>query len=120
VKVGFELTPEGKRFFPKTANEGILEINAMHHTEVVEPAHGFQPLLVNNEAFISTNGNILTFQAHPEIGSVFAEKLVREYFEKDLPENVMNEWLKRIHGSLDNAFVWSRIIQWIETQANRR
>lgn len=89
----------------------------MHFIRVVEPAPGFKPLLANNQAFLSTNGNILTIQAHPEIGPVFAEKLVRKYFEKNVPESVMNKWVEEIRGPLDNALVWSRIVQWIEARA---
>ncbi|KAF4493889.1 Copper iron-regulated glutamine amidotransferase [Fusarium agapanthi] len=120
VQVGHELTPAGKEFFPNTTNEGILAINTMHHTEVLEPAPGFQVLLARNEACLSANKNILTIQAHPEIGPIFAEELVRQHFEKDLADGVMDEWLRKLNGVLDNGLVWQRIVQWTETPADRR
>ncbi|KAF5230144.1 hypothetical protein FANTH_13959 [Fusarium anthophilum] len=120
VQVGHELTPAGKEFFPNTTKEDILAINTMHHTEVLEPAPGFQVLLARNEACLSANKNILTIQAHPEIGPVFAEELVRLHFEKDLADGVMDDWLRKLNGDLDNGLVWQRIVQWIETPADRR
>ncbi|KAG8354382.1 hypothetical protein FVEN_g7688 [Fusarium venenatum] len=117
LRVGHVLTPEGVEFFAEAASKGTLAVNAMHFNRVVEPAPGFKPLLVENQAFLSNDGNIFTMQAHPEIDAEFAEELVMKYFEGTVSVDVLDQWLEGIKSPMDNTLVWLRLIQWIEARA---
>lgn len=107
-----KLTPEGRKFFPFAEARGTLAVNLMHREDVREPGSSFIPLAEDHLSFISTNNSILTLQAHPEIGPLFAERIIRKDFEKHLSQAEFEHALTELDCPLDNEKVWERILQW--------
>ncbi|KAL3429023.1 class I glutamine amidotransferase-like protein [Aspergillus tetrazonus] len=73
------LTEAGKQFFPllqKQAHTTLKRAPEIHVREVYRPAPGFIPLAEKNECFVNEANTVLSFQAHPEIGSELAKKML--------------------------------------------
>jgi len=112
VQTFIKLTPEGRKFFHFAEARGALAVNVMHLEYVYEVGSSFIPLAEDHQAFIATNNSILTFQAHPEIGPQFAERIIRKDFGKHLGQAEFEHALGELDCQLDNENIWKRILQW--------
>lgn len=112
MKTSITLTLEGRKFFRFAEAQGALAVNVMHLEYVYEAGSGFIPLAEDHQAFIATNNSILTFQAHPEIGPRFAERIIRKDFGKHLSQADFEHALGELDCPLDNENIWKRILQW--------
>lgn len=128
------LTEAGKKFFPFAASPGfyvrsfkigvivrVLMVSQrapeFHVREVATPAPGFVHLAENHECFISEANNILTFQAHPEISTTLAKKMLleedKEYNGNSSAEELERE-IRKVDQPTDGGKLLARVIQWLK------
>ncbi|XEV07506.1 hypothetical protein FSHL1_012793 [Fusarium sambucinum] len=107
------LTPEGTTFF----NAKSLTIHKNHEIVVTDIGPDLLPLALNNEVLMSKNGQVLTFQGHPEMDS----SLSRLFVASDNPAVVgagLESNLRPIDSPHDGETIFERIIQWASTEIN--
>lgn len=109
------LTDAGKAFFAETGGmSDALSIHEYHRRQVIEPAKGYVLLAEENQAFVSEEGNILTFQGHPEMGGeIMAGMLAKvpEYMGVSQDERI--EVAEKCRGKHDGVAIWRCVLQWI-------
>ncbi|GKU06154.1 gmp synthase [Fusarium langsethiae] len=101
------LTPEGTTFFDATS----LTIHKNHEIVVTDVGPHLSPLAFNNEVLMSKDGQVLTFQGHPEMDST----LSRLFVASDNPAAVgagLNSNLRPINSPHDGEMIFERIIEW--------
>ncbi|PTD06233.1 Nonribosomal peptide synthetase 1 [Fusarium culmorum] len=101
------LTPEGTKFFESPS----LTIHKNHEILVTDIGPYLLPLALNNEVLMSKDGQVLTFQGHPEMDSV----LSRLFVTSDNPVLVgagSDSGLKPIDSPHDGEIIFERIVRW--------
>ncbi|CEI70762.1 hypothetical protein FVEN_g756 [Fusarium venenatum] len=107
------LTTEGAQIFNATS----LTIHKNHEIVVTDIGPHLLPLALNNEVLMSKNGQVLTFQGHPEMNS----SLSRLFVASDNPAVVgagLESNLRPIDSPHDGETIFERIVQWVSTEIN--
>ncbi|KAK4188610.1 class I glutamine amidotransferase-like protein [Podospora australis] len=122
-----KLTPLGKRFFasyPVEEKQGLVRLQ-QHHRRAVggnTPPNGFSELLAGNQAFLSHNGSVITFQGHPEKDAHCAKLRVRDALrwygfdpaEKGAEaEEVLRQVERDMERQHDGAEIWAGVFDWV-------
>ncbi|KAK1756478.1 class I glutamine amidotransferase-like protein [Echria macrotheca] len=116
-----KLTPLGQRFFTVPfrmgiKNEGTVRLQQHHRRAVGTPPRGFYELMAGNQAFLSHNGAILTFQGHPEKDARAARVRIRDaarWFGTDMGDaRAVAELVERMEMQHDGLEVWRRVLMW--------
>lgn len=87
----------------------------LHVRQVVSPAAKFTALAENNEAFISEDNMVLSFQAHPEIMGEFATFVMRNgnsYAGNGMTESQVEEKIRKLGDEQDGLVVLQRVLTW--------
>ncbi|KAI0150546.1 class I glutamine amidotransferase-like protein [Xylariaceae sp. FL1272] len=116
-----KLTDAGKAFFGKSST---LDIHKFHQRAVNVIQPGFEPLAENNEILMSNNGNVVTFQGHPEMTGEMMKYLLLDkrsvasgYVNREIQENqdsaVTRALLEKADLSHDGLDMWRSIIGWV-------
>jgi hypothetical protein len=82
----------------------------------VTPASDFISLAEDNEALISSNNMVLSFQAHPEIMGDFATFVMRNgnsYAGKGMSVSEVEEKIQRLRDDQDGLVVLERVLRWV-------
>ena len=123
-----KLTPAGRRFFGRDidgdgdgngdgqADTGTIRLQQHHRRAVGTRPRGFHELLAGNQALLSHNGAILTFQGHPEKDARAARLRVGDaarWFGTDMADHAAVAGLvTSIEMPHDGTEVWARILRW--------
>lgn len=112
------LTPAGLRFFScGPRKDGTLRLQQHHRRRLGRSPRGFTELLAENQAFISHNNAILTFQGHPEKDARAAKRRIGDaarWYGTDMnDQGAVNELLRQIEAEHDGREVWERILRWV-------
>ncbi|KAL4820393.1 putative copper/iron-regulated glutamine amidotransferase [Aspergillus spinulosporus] len=111
------LTEAGKQFFPFAAETGSYRAPEFHVREVYRPAAGFIPLAEKNECFVNEANTILSFQAHPEIGTELAKKMLLEeddVYNGNTSAAALDHEVSKLAQGTDGLKLLERVIQWVE------
>ena len=90
-------------------------LHKFHKRQVVSLAGGFTSLAADNEILVSEQGNILSFQSHPELTGEISQGLL------DSDDGFYTEHagvnpgiiLKDRYNAHDGEVVWKKIIDWV-------
>ncbi|KAK3903180.1 class I glutamine amidotransferase-like protein [Staphylotrichum tortipilum] len=111
-----KLTPAGRRFFVRESGNGSLLLQQHHRRAVGTPPRGFSELLVGNQAFLSHNNAILTFQGHPEKDTHCAKLRLRDatrWFGIDADDKASLAHFERAMERKDDSVeIWTRVLEW--------
>ncbi|KAL4986803.1 copper/iron-regulated glutamine amidotransferase [Aspergillus falconensis] len=110
------LTDIGREFFAFAAGDGFYRAPEFHVREVATPAPGFIQLAENHECFLNAAGTILTFQAHPEIQSDLARKMLLDEddtYNGNSTKEQLDEQVRRLAQPTDGIELMKRVIQWV-------
>lgn len=80
------------------------------------PAPGFVPMAEDNEAFVSEDNMVLSFQAHPEIMGEFATMVMgstQSYNAKGKTQEDIGAKVARLGDPQDGLTVLRRILEWV-------
>ncbi|RDH26752.1 copper/iron-regulated glutamine amidotransferase [Aspergillus welwitschiae] len=111
-----QLTDFGRDFFAFAAEEGYYRAPEFHVREVAKPAPGFVQLAENRECFLNVAGTILTFQAHPEINSDLARRMLLDEddtYNGNSTKEQLDEQVRRLAQATDGIELVKRVIQWV-------
>lgn len=114
-----KLTPLGRRFLPRMADgAGVVRLQQHHRRAVGRAPNGFHELLAGNQAFLSHNNAILTFQGHPEKDARAAKVRIRDaarWFGTDMTDQrAVADLVRQMEVQHDGLEVWNRVLQWAE------
>ncbi|KAI1264592.1 class I glutamine amidotransferase-like protein [Xylariaceae sp. FL1019] len=115
-----KLTDTGKTFFGKSST---LDIHKFHQRAVNAVQPGFKPLAESNEILMSDNGNVVTFQGHPEMTGEMMKYLLLDktsvasgYVKREIQEDQdsaeTKALLEKADLSHDGLDMWRSIIHW--------
>ena len=120
------MTPLGRRFFATGSSQNLdgpqsLRLQQHHRRAVGARPSGFYELLAGNQAFLSHNNYILTFQGHPEKDAQAAKLRVmdaaRWYGTNMADQGTVQDLVRQMELEHDGAEIWKRILRWTnETQ----
>jgi len=114
------LTKAGRSFLPSLEQKGAFTATQLHVRQIVTPAPGFIALAEDNEAFISGDNMVLSFQAHPEIMDAFATFVMRNgggYKGKNMSEQEFEGKIEGLAGDQDGLVVLERVLKWVREPA---
>lgn len=88
---------------------------------------GFAPLAENNQILLSDNGNVVTFQGHPEMTSELMRALlmsptskasgyVNEEFHGSEDSEARRKLLDRAALDHDGMNIWDCLVNWVRQQ----
>ncbi|PLB49126.1 copper/iron-regulated glutamine amidotransferase [Aspergillus steynii IBT 23096] len=110
------LTYAGRKFFGYAAEAGYYTAPEFHIREAAKPAPGFIHLAENHECFLNATGTVLTFQAHPEVQSGLARKMLLEeddVYNGNSTKEQLEEELRKLMQPTDGIRLMERVVQWI-------
>lgn len=120
-----KLTSAGVRFMEGgPRKDGIVRLQQHHRRRVGKAPRGFTSLMAGNEAFLSHNNTILTFQGHPEKDARAAKVRVRDasrWYGTDMgDQRAVSELICRMEIQHDGKEVWERVMQWARESVHTR
>ncbi|KAG4440183.1 hypothetical protein IFR05_004328 [Cadophora sp. M221] len=105
------LTNEGRKMFP-FASDGSVQLHEFHAREIKMPAKGFVALAGGNQAFLSEENTIITFQGHPELNEDLARSLLAHAPAYMGVDGERKETLvKKVGMEHDGVKIWARILE---------
>ncbi|KAK0639642.1 class I glutamine amidotransferase-like protein [Cercophora newfieldiana] len=120
-----KLTTAGARFMEgRPRKDGLVRLQQHHRRRVGKAPRGFTELLAGNQAFLSHNRAILTFQGHPEKDALAAKVRIRDaarWYGTDMADQrAVGELLCRMEVQHDGREVWERVLQWARETVHMR
>jgi Ca2+-binding EF-hand superfamily protein len=94
----------------------IKTVTQLHVRQIITPAKGFSALAEDNEAFISDDNMMLSFQPHPEIMGEFATFVMRHgdsYAGKGMNKEQVEETIQRLGDEQDGLVMLEKVLEWV-------
>ncbi|GKZ23637.1 hypothetical protein AbraIFM66951_009915 [Aspergillus brasiliensis] len=110
-----KLTEAGMKFFSSRSGVKTYRLPEFHVREVAQPGVGFVHLAENHEMFVNKDNTVLSFQAHPEVQSELAKKMLEEeddVYNGNLSQRELEDQLARLEQPTDGFEVLRRVIEW--------
>ncbi|KAK0622339.1 class I glutamine amidotransferase-like protein [Immersiella caudata] len=120
-----KLTLAGSRFMEGgPRKDGLVKLQQHHRRRVGKAPRGFTELLAGNQAFLSHNNAILTFQGHPEKDARAAKVRIRDaarWYGTDMgDQRAVTELVCKMEVQHDGREVWERVFQWAGEKVQMR
>jgi len=120
-----KLTIAGARFMEGgPRKDGVVRLQQHHRRRVGKAPRGFTELLAGNQAFLSHNNAILTFQGHPEKDARAARCRIRDaarWYGTDMSDQrAVSELLCRMEVQHDGKEIFERVLQWAVENVHMR
>ncbi|GFN10684.1 hypothetical protein ABZX51_005422 [Aspergillus tubingensis] len=111
-----KLTEAGMKFFSTRSGVKTYRLPEFHVREVARPGVGFIHLAENHEMFVNQENTVLSFQAHPEVQTELAKKMLLEeddVYNGNLSDRELQDQLAKLERPTDGFEVLRRVIEWV-------
>ena len=100
----------------RPADDSPQRLPEFHVREVARPGVGFIHLAENHEMFVNQENTVLSFQAHPEVQTELAKKMLLEeddVYNGNLSDRELQDQLAKLERPTDGFEVLRRVIEWV-------